>query len=357
MSLGFRGVCVLVVGLSLVTQEARAQMYYPQGYGGYGWGGGFGGGSIANNPAAGFMAGLGSFARDKGVYEIEDAQAQAINQETMLKWNTALRRRQKELHIENQKEDAGRAAKRNARLAQEELADGTTLNSLIYQILDFDPAASKASLSKAPIGGAALREIPFEWNTEAISLCIDQMTGKGALPGILMDPKFAGERDALGTAVDAAIKEDAKGDVSRATTKKVSNAIAKFRAKFVKEVPGTSLSYADGDAYLTTLASLTRLLNDPSMKKALVILANEQNATVGDLIRFIQVYNLRFGPAATERQVRIYESLAAKLKDVLKAMNTAPAPAVTENAGDLPGAAKGAFKGMKWEQLEAHAKE
>ena len=354
MSFGFRGVCVLVVGLALVTQEARAQMYYPRGYGGYGWRGGIGGGSIANNPAAGFMAGLGSFARDKGVYEIEDAQAQAINQENMLNWNTALRQRQKELDAQKKKEEAARAAKRNARVSNEEIADGTTLNSLVYQIFDFDPAATKSTLSKAPIGGAALREIPFEWNTEAIGLCIDQMTGKGALPDILMDPKFNGERDALGTAVDAAIKEDAKGDVSQATTKKVSNAIAKFRAKFVKEVPESSMGYDDGDAYLRTLASLTRLLNDPSMKKALVILANEENATIGDLIKFIQVYNLRFGPATTVRQVRIYESLTAKMKDVLDAVNDTPA--VAGNAGDLPGAAKGVFKGMKWEQLEAHAK-
>ena len=35
------------------------------GYGNYGYG--FGGVNIANDPAAGFMAGLGTYARDKGV--------------------------------------------------------------------------------------------------------------------------------------------------------------------------------------------------------------------------------------------------------------------------------------------------
>ena len=76
------------IGLSMVGSTARAQWMYPGGYGGYGmsrWGA---------DPAAGYMAGLGSYARGQGVYALEKAKADAINVETMVKWNKALRARQ-----------------------------------------------------------------------------------------------------------------------------------------------------------------------------------------------------------------------------------------------------------------------
>ena len=73
-----------VLGLSLLSQDALAGRYYPRGYGSYGWGGW---GMGATDPAAGYMAGLGAYARGQGVYEVEDAQARAINFGTMQKWN------------------------------------------------------------------------------------------------------------------------------------------------------------------------------------------------------------------------------------------------------------------------------
>ena len=75
----------LSLGLVLPSPGAQAQFMYPGGYGGYGmsrWGA---------DPAAGYMAGLGAFARGQGVYALEKAKADAINVETMIKWNKALR--------------------------------------------------------------------------------------------------------------------------------------------------------------------------------------------------------------------------------------------------------------------------
>ena len=74
-----------VIGLHLLACTAHAQWMYPAGYGGYGmsrWG---------SDPAAGYMAGLGSFARSQGVYRLDKARADSINADTMIKWNKALR--------------------------------------------------------------------------------------------------------------------------------------------------------------------------------------------------------------------------------------------------------------------------
>jgi hypothetical protein len=352
--------CVLVVGLAAMPGFAGAGWNYPRGYGGYGWGGWGGGRSgIVNDPAAGYMAGLGSFARGQGVYEVDHARAQTINLDTMLKWNQALRARQQQLQKEKQKEDARLKARRDARVERMELEDGTTLNNLLMQIFDFDPTAGKSTRAKTPIGGAAIRDIPFQWNTEAITICIDQMAARDALPEALTDDGFAAERAALGRAVEAALKEDGKGDVSAPTMKRLIGAIADFRAKFLKAVPRDDPDFAEADAYFTTLASLSRLLHDPSMKKALAEIENDREISVGDLIGFMQTYNLRFGPVASARQLQIYRELVTLLGGVLNDVNAVPSPlppaADVQGGKALQGAARDAFRGIGWPQLEAHA--
>ena len=145
----------LALGLHLLASNASAQWGYPMGYGGYGmskWG---------QDPGAGYMAGLGSFARGQGAYQLDKAKADAINVETMVKWNKALRARQAALREDKQKEEAKERAELAVRVDRLELKDGTTLNTLLAQILDIDPAGLKSGRANAPISPAAIREIPF----------------------------------------------------------------------------------------------------------------------------------------------------------------------------------------------------
>ena len=166
----------LLFGLDLLASNAAAQWNYPMGYGGYGmsqWG---------SSPEAGLMAGLGSYARGEGVYQLDQAKADAINADTMIKWNKALRARQAALLADQKQEAAERETEREARLEERRLKDGTTLNDLLFDIFDADPAVVKSADAKAPISPASIREIPFEWASEAITACIDQMTGTAGLP-------------------------------------------------------------------------------------------------------------------------------------------------------------------------------
>ena len=170
---------------------------------------------------------------------------------------------------------------------------------------------------------------------------------------------YADERDALQAAVKTALEEDAKGTVSRSTTKRISEAVAKFRAKFLKNANRFEPGYDDALSYFTTMASLSRLLNDPSMKMFLEKLENNEERTVGNLITFMDSYNLRFGPATSDRQLQIYTMLVPNLtaiRDSVKTVEFTPSP--PDRTGEaLKSAAKEAFKPMQWEQLEAHARD
>ena len=210
MSRGLRVAGGLLIGLMMTTQAAEAQWNYPRGYGGYGFGG------WGADPAAGYMAGLGAYARGKGVYDVENAKAQAINFETMQKWNTALRARQAALRQQQARDDARAEAGREARVARRSLEDGTTLNGLLSRIYDLDPAALKSARARSPLPAGAIREIPFEWDTEALTICLDQMAAEGSLPEPLMRPAYAADRDALRRAVRAALAEGRQGGRLRA---------------------------------------------------------------------------------------------------------------------------------------------
>ena len=355
MRRGLRILCGLAIVTAASPRAADARWGYPRGYGGYGWGG-WGG---ATDPAGGYMAGLGSYARGQGAYQVENAQAQAINLETMLKWNKSLRARQAELRQQQEKDDARAEAERETRLARRALKDGTTLNRLLGQVYDLDPAALKSSRAKSPIPGEAIREIPFEWDSEALTICLDQMTATDSLPDPLMRPAYLDDRNALRDAVRAALREDEKGSVSPEAAKRVAAAIAKFRDRFLRTSPDFDPAASDAGAYFTTLASLTKMLNDPGMQKILAQLDRARDVPLGELVAFMHSYNLRFGPSTSDRQARIYETLARALGSLADDLGPGPsqdAPGDKDGAA-LRGAARDAFKGMSWDDLQAPARD
>jgi hypothetical protein len=248
----------LLICLNGLAAHAGAQFMFPPGYGGFGmseWGA---------NPAAGYMAGLGAFARGRGAYLLDKAQADAINVETMTKWNKALRARQAAIREDQEKESARRLEALRERVERLNLSEGTTLNNLLSQIFDIDPTAARSGRANAPISMSAIREIPFEWDSEAISLCLDQMTGKSSLPATLMASAYEQERDALQAAVHAALEEDAKGTVSMETIKRINDAVSKLRSTFIKNTSRFDGGYDDTLTYypfehdgVITVTSLT----------------------------------------------------------------------------------------------------
>ncbi len=343
----------LAMALHATADRAGAQRYYPRGYGAYGmagWGG---------DPAAAFMTGLGSYARSAGVYQLDRAKANAINTDTAIKWNKALRERQRALREEQKKRSAEQEKERRQQESRTRLESGAALNDLLDQIFDADPGVAKVGRSSAPISPAAIREIPFEWNSEALSACLDELTSTGsAIPDILSGPKYVQERNAVRSAVARAFEEDSHGEVSLETRKTIHDAVSHLRAKFLKEEAEYNPGYHEGLNYLTTLAAVNRMLNDPSMKQLLAELQQGKERTVGDLITFMNAYNLRFGPAESDRQREIYARLEPTLVAIRDEISpgAAQAPQLDRSGANLRSAAKSAFRGMNWSDIEAHSK-
>jgi hypothetical protein len=347
------GILVIVVTASGTAQAQYRRFGYPGGYGGYGWGG------WGADPASGYMAGLGSYAQGEGQYEVADAKAQSINADTIIKWNKALEAQKRANLAEQQKAQALQDAQQAARGREAAIVNGSTLNALLNRILEFNPSGIKAASARAELSPAVIRDIPFETATEAITVCIDQMTVDDAWPPTLQDDRFAADRSAIRKAAKKALEEDAKGDVKPETVKDLNDAVSKLRAKYTKSNGDFDLIYADSDDFVKSLAGLSRMLTNPRLKPILAQLEEYKKGSVGDLIAFMQAFNLRFGPATSDRQTDIYHQLVPLFEQVATdssgASNAAASRTPDSPGNPLPAAARQVFRGMSWKQMNVPA--
>ena len=103
--------------------------------------------------------------------------------------------------------------------------------------------------------------------------------------------------------------------------------------------------------YLKSLHGLLRMMETPAINLLLAGVEKRPEATLGELLMFMQAFNLRFGPATTPRQREVYDMLYPKLvklrAEVAPALASAPAP----TAGPDDAAAGEVFSGMSTQDL------
>jgi len=353
-------VIVLAVAWSAGTGEARAQ-YYP-GYGGYGWGGWSGGATTQGNIAQG----LGMYNIGAGVYNLDSAQANSINADTIMRWNEYMFLAQQEA---NRREYLRRARmlKRDAHSGEEiykrvrdnpterDIQDGDALNAVLDQITNPKIHSTALRMIKTPIPGEVVREIPFQNASEGVTISLHQLTGEGNWPLALQGEAFAPERKAYQEAIARAVKEDEEGKLSAQSLQDVNRAASRLRAKFEANRPADKVQAAEAANYIRGLLGMARMLEQPQVDKILAELDMVKETTLGSLLGFMHTYNLRFGPATTDAQRAVYESLYPMLDEardkILKDLGdtgTGNAPVARDN----PGRPTDFFQGMHLDHLE-----
>jgi hypothetical protein len=321
---------------------------YPGRYGGWGWGG------WGNSPG-GLMAGMGMFARGEGTYFKDIQQAGERESKDLQEWNASLTRARRVQWAEFQKGQAAVQARAAAAADAQDVLDGTALNTLLFQIFEFDPDSRRAAAAQAPVSRDVVQDIPYEPATEAFTVCLDQLTGLDRWPTPLDDPRFDAARQAVVAAVDAALDADRKGPVPPAALKDLRAKVGALRAQYEKQVQVTDPSYLEGEAFLKSLAGLAGMLESPRLKVFLDELnAIDRPTTIGDLIGFMNAFNLKFGPAQTDRQRLIYRQLAPMLQQVSRDIGRDLPPPPADAAFDR--SARQVFRNFSWQDLDAHAR-
>lgn len=354
-----RNLCLAIAAaaaLSCAAGEARAQFgggFYPGGFGGFGWGGWGGGESVygAN------MRGLGAFAAGAGMYNQQTAVANSINAQTVTQWNEYLYQSQKEAnrrHFENlarQQErtrTTGNAVRDRVRNnpTQRDILQGDTLNALLDEIVAPDAYDSTMKIARMPVKGSAVREVPFIYASAPIAFSIESLTEEGDWPPLLREARFEADRQAYRKAIaDAIAKVGGNGQLTQADVDAAIAPLKSIRDKLLADPPKDPIVISQVRTYMQTLAAMTRMLGRPDFERVLAELERIEETTVGDMISFMHTFNLRFGPARTERQREIYLQRVFPILSQL-ANQQAQTRVAAKDAGGMDQPPMGVFNAM-----------
>ena len=149
------------------------------------------------------------------------------------------------------------------------------------------------------------------------------------------------------------LEEDKAPD--REKINKLLGLITKAEDKADAILPKGSRGRIEADRYLKALHGLVAMLQTPALDLLLAGLDQRPEATLGELLTFMNVFNLRFGMASTPEQKIVYKSLYPKLVDLRNQI--APALAATASpASSTTGTEPyDFFSGMDYQDLKKKA--
>jgi hypothetical protein len=267
---------------------------------------------------------MGAYAEGAGVYNYDTATARSINVDTAIRlnqyiWNSELEARARwqahqarRLNLAKEEYKARLYRIRN-NPDQSDIDSGEALNAILYDLSNprVINGSSALRLANAPVSAAAIREIPFRDETDAITLSLDQLTDPKSWPTPLLADTFTPEREAYQKAVDDALAEYKDGGTLKPeTVARVRNAVANLYKKVEETIPKTQQpDHLQAMNYLKGLAGLSRMLDRPNVDAVLAELEKFENTTIGNLVSFMHSYNLRFAPATTPKQKAVYREL------------------------------------------------
>ena len=103
------------------------------------------------------------------------------------------------------------------------------------------------------------------------------------------------------------------GTPDPATIGKAFTLINALEAQVDKTLARNSRERVEAEKYLKSLHGLLDMLQTPAINVLLAGVENRPEATLGDLLTFMNAFNLRFGATSTPRQRQVYEALYPKL--------------------------------------------
>lgn len=312
----------LLVGFILISsvagRDARAQWGWD--FGGWGWGGW---GMVAS-PESAALHGAGYFAMGAGMYNLNTAQANAIDVQTAMKWNDYMA----QITHESARLAAARRDQRLARnralydARQQQLRDnpgrvdvenGNALNVAVEDLSD--PRLGRSSLRAATnqVPASLIAAVPFIYASERITLILDDLRNSVKWPEVFDDPRFADDKKTFDDLVARIRGEANEGEVSPRLMREARDFLQGLQSRLVAAPLKDPDHQKQALRFVTSCTSVLGLLEKPNIRPALVELKKVQDTMVGNLLGFMQAYNLRFGAATTPEQRQAYNQLFAIL--------------------------------------------
>lgn len=282
-----------------------------------------------------YFRGVGVAAFGMGYYNLATAQATSINVDSAIRVNEYIASVLKNENRENaakrariwaEREAAHKAINDRKSKAPDErdVLIGDGLNRLLQEILDMKVDETSYRLAQVPMKAGVVRAIPFHVGEElnVISMRRLRARGKDRWPVGLQDDLFASGRRAYERAVDDALLEQIEGKMSLEAIARVDAAVAGLKDLIERtpDLPKGGKLANDARAGVRDLEAAARVFKSTIAEHVVGELDKFAGTTVHDLTAFMQAHKIRFAPAKTPEEVRLYVELYSALvqqRDIL----------------------------------------
>ncbi len=300
--------------LAAAPRPAEAQ-FWNYNYGGWGWGGGWG-----QSPEGAALQGAGFYAMGAGQYNLNTAQAANIDAQTAMMWNeyvasvTRESARQHELRVhqefrKNQSLYDARQRQLRENPTRQQVDSGDALNAALVDLTDTRLGSAAYRAARAHISASLIATVPFRNNVERVTLMLDDLRKAVKWPEVFEGERFAAPKKTFDELVARVREEAAEGEIQPKTLSEARAMIDRLRADVTGRPLSDPADQQSANRFLNACSSLLGLLGKPDIQPALLELRKVQDTSLGNLLGFMNVYNLRFGPATTPREKIAYQQL------------------------------------------------
>ncbi len=334
----FKPSLFLAVVLAVPEVSAFAQYHYPAGYGGWGgWGGGGSGSTVQGSIASG----MGNFAAGAGAYNVQTAQARAMNANTAMQVNQYM-------YAINQQNAATYTQRQNAKIQQTtETADATyrrlhdnpspadvhsgdALNVVLTDLTNPSIYTQVVQKATTPIASELVKNINFQHAASMVLISLEDISARGVPDVLATDPSFEPDRKAIRALIAKGKNEAQSGNqVSDETLRSLRAAIKTVQDKVAASLAQGTRQRDEADNFLKALYGLTKMVERPAVEQFLQGLNRYPTTTLGHLVTFMHSFNLRFGVAKTPVQEATYDQvypLLVTLRDQAQAPGASAVP-------------------------------
>jgi hypothetical protein len=305
----------IAAGLALIFSMTTRDVHAQWGYGGWGWGG-WG----ASTPGSAAAQGAGYYAMGAGMYNLDTAQARSINADTAMRWNQYA-------YLSNQEQARKHAERKNADLQKNkslydahqkqlrenperrQIENGDALNAAVADLSDPRLGSAAVRAAYAPVPAAVIAEVPFRNASERVTIMLDGIRESVKWPKVFNQERFANLEQRFNEIRGRVRGEAQEGDVSAGTLREAKSFVDDLRAKLEAQPLQDPADQKDALAFVNGCTSLLGMLEHPDIRPALVELRKVTDTTIGNLLGFMNAYNLRFGAATTPKQRQAYDRL------------------------------------------------
>jgi hypothetical protein len=303
--------------LSLTAPNARAQW----GYGGWGWGGWGGGASTLQGSE---LQGAAQFAMGAGMYNLDTAQARSINADTAMRYNDYVAAvtaqstkdhaaRVNQQFAKNQSLYDARQRQLRDNPSQRDIEQGDALNLAVQDLSNPRLGSSALRAANIPVSASLIATIPFIYASERITFMLDDIRASVKWPEVFEGEQFVNDKNTFDELSAKLRRETSGGEVSSRSLREAREFVQAFGDKLRAQPLKDPEDQKEAQRFLTGCTSVLGLLEKPNIGPALLELRKVKDTTIGALLGFMHVYNLKFGVANTPQEKQAYNQLHAIL--------------------------------------------